>query len=630
VTGAAARGAAALVASLGPESPLAVAVFDAELRCRAASPSVLALGGRPAGEWPGREAAALVPTIAGPVVAALTAVRDGVDTVRRLPEVTPDDASEPIFRIACLPLAAPGPPLVALLAADVTARALAQRRVQENRERLEMAERLALLGAWTWWPADGNRWRWSEQLLRLAGFEGEDHAPPYAVWLGMVDPEDRHEAMRVRSEALAGRRGEFSVRQSRPDGTQRVLRVMAVPSVDDDAVTRVDGVVQDVTEAARTTAQQQAVAELGQAALEGVGVDALIERACAALVHALGFEEVAVLESAADGTLRMRTAHGRAARHGVVAVGRDSLAGRALRNGEAVLVDDWEHERRFPKPALLHDAPLGSSAAVVVRGPSRPWGVIAGHHARPQAVTSEDVVFLGAIANVLGSAIARLALETELTEHATARGRLIAAALDAEDRTRREISETLHDGPLQDLLALNQFIARLEPDDDRTAMHLARARRGLGTAIAGLREVMLELHPVVLDVGGLDSALGAIAAQQGQLGGFAADVRIEPASRGVRDELVLSLARELLVNAAKHAAASRVEVSVRRTRTDVVLEVADDGRGIADGRLQAALREGHIGLASSRQRVEAVGGRLELTAGAGTGTRVTAVLPAAT
>jgi two-component system NarL family sensor kinase len=138
---------------------------------------------------------------------------------------------------------------------------------------------------------------------------------------------------------------------------------------------------------------------------------------------------------------------------------------------------------------------------------------------------------------------------------------------------------------------------------------------------------MLELHPVLLDVGGLESALGAIAAQQGQIGGFRADVRIEPAACGVRDELVLSLARELLVNAAKHAQASRVEVSVRRAAAEVVLVVADDGRGMPEGRLQAALRDGHIGLASSRQRVEALGGRLLVSAGAGRGTRVTAVLP---
>jgi two-component system NarL family sensor kinase len=160
-------------------------------------------------------------------------------------------------------------------------------------------------------------------------------------------------------------------------------------------------------------------------------------------------------------------------------------------------------------------------------------------------------------------------------------------------------------------------------------MYLARALDGLRHAIAGLREVMLELHPVVLEVGGLESALGAVAAQQGQLGGFEAVVHVEPDTGGPRDELVVSLARELLVNAAKHSGARRVDVAVRRAGAELVLEVSDDGRGIPEGRLPAALREGHIGLASTRQRVEAVGGSVELGDRPGGGTRVTAAIPAA-
>ena len=60
-----------------------------------------------------------------------------------------------------------------------------------------------------------------------------------------------------------------------------------------------------------------------------------------------------------------------------------------------------------------------------------------------------------------------------------------------------------------------------------------------------------------------------------------------------------------------------MRVSVQRTADAILLEVADDGAGIPDGRLGAALHEGHIGLASSIQRVEAVGGTLTLSPPAG-------------
>ena len=97
----------------------------------------------------------------------------------------------------------------------------------------------------------------------------------------------------------------------------------------------------------------------------------------------------------------------------------------------------------------------------------------------------------------------------------------------------------------------------------------------------------------------------------------------------MRDELVLSLARELLRNAAKHARASRVEVAVRGDADGVVLEVTDDGVGIPDGRLREALAQGHVGVASSRERAEAIGGRLRVgpRPDGRPGTLATALLP---
>ena len=102
---------------------------------------------------------------------------------------------------------------------------------------------------------------------------------------------------------------------------------------------------------------------------------------------------------------------------------------------------------------------------------------------------------------------------------------------------------------------------------------------------------------------------------------------MEPAAAGVRDELILSIARELLVNVAKHARARRVRVAVRGVQGGVELEVADDGTGIPADRLRSAVAEGHIGLASSAERVEAAGGRLTLSGGPGEGTIATARLP---
>jgi two-component system NarL family sensor kinase len=139
---------------------------------------------------------------------------------------------------------------------------------------------------------------------------------------------------------------------------------------------------------------------------------------------------------------------------------------------------------------------------------------------------------------------------------------------------------------------------------------------------------MVALHPTVLQAGGLGPALTAVAEEQARLGGFAVEVSIAPDALGVRDELILSIARELLVNAAKHASARVVRVDVRRSGDGVELEVADDGAGIPEDRLRSAVAQGHIGLASSAERVEAVGGALVIGGGPGGGTVATARVPA--
>ena len=125
----------------------------------------------------------------------------------------------------------------------------------------------------------------------------------------------------------------------------------------------------------------------------------------------------------------------------------------------------------------------------------------------------------------------------------------------------------------------------------------------------------------------LEAAIHAVADQEGRTGGFEPTIAVEPAAAGVHDGLLLSVARELLANAARHAAAEHVDVAVRREDGQLVLEVADDGTGLADDRLAEARAHGRIGLASSIERVEAVGGSLSISPAPGGGTLVRATVP---
>jgi signal transduction histidine kinase len=106
-------------------------------------------------------------------------------------------------------------------------------------------------------------------------------------------------------------------------------------------------------------------------------------------------------------------------------------------------------------------------------------------------------------------------------------------------------------------------------------------------------------------------------------------VAVDPAAAGHHDELIVFLARELLSNAAKHSAASRVALTVAADAERIELEVRDDGTGFERDRRTAALAQGHIGLAASEQRVRSAGGDLAVESAAGRGTTVRATLPLA-
>ena len=204
---------------------------------------------------------------------------------------------------------------------------------------------------------------------------------------------------------------------------------------------------------------------------------------------------------------------------------------------------------------------------------------------------------------------------------------LVRQALDAEDAQRQRFSEGLHDEPLQNLLSARQDLNDVAGGPDPA---LSRATELIDLTIKQLREIVVELHPIALTYGcGFDDSVRTLASRAAARGGFETTVHVDPAAAGVADEVVVSVLRELLTNVAKHAQASRVDVTVGRT-ADGMLEVvvADDGIGIPNVLIAEALRAGHIGLASTTSRVEALDGRLEIESAPHEGTTVRCSIPA--
>jgi signal transduction histidine kinase len=229
-----------------------------------------------------------------------------------------------------------------------------------------------------------------------------------------------------------------------------------------------------------------------------------------------------------------------------------------------------------------------------------------------------------------------------LQEAQADRRTLLARTVRAGEEERTRIAADLHDGPIQRLAALGLLLdrceLRLSRGDSRGSGELvAAARNEISDQIHGLRRLMSELRPPVLDQGGLPAALSDHLASFRSRYGVSGELRIDldaPLEAQI-ETTVYRLVQESLTNVGKHAAAESVVVSVREEEGGLAVQVEDDGIGMPAqtdaGTIDMAqlLRDGHCGLAGMRERVELVGGRFALGGGDRGGTRVSVWLPRA-
>jgi signal transduction histidine kinase len=261
----------------------------------------------------------------------------------------------------------------------------------------------------------------------------------------------------------------------------------------------------------------------------------------------------------------------------------------------------------------------GSGRAVTTLGPAN----------APVAALVHDPVLLerrGLLA--AAGAAARLALENErlqaelraqLAELRASRARIVTAG----DDERRRLERDLHDGAQQRLLGLGLALqlARAQLGQaNGTSELLSEADAELRAALDELRELARGIHPAVLTEQGLSAALRTLA-ERSPVPVTMVELPEERLSAPA-EAAAYFLVSEALANVAKYARASRVRVSVISAGGRVLVDIEDDGVGGADSSRGSGLR----GLSD---RVQALGGELELESPPGRGTHVHAEIPCA-
>jgi signal transduction histidine kinase len=258
-------------------------------------------------------------------------------------------------------------------------------------------------------------------------------------------------------------------------------------------------------------------------------------------------------------------------------------------------------------------ATTGVISPIVVEG--HPWGIAVAASRNPDAFPADTDRRIADFTELVATAIANAEAQTQLME---SRARVIASA----DETRRRIERDLHDGAQQRLVSLALQLraaqAAMPPEVGELGAELERVITGLTSTLDELREYARGIHPTILAEGGLGPALKSLARRCPIP--VALDVRTEGRLPGQVEVGAYYIVSEALTNAAKHASASEVVVSVEAVTGVLRVSVQDDGTGGAD------FSRG-TGLVGLKDRVEALGGRISLHSPRGAGTTLHADLP---
>jgi signal transduction histidine kinase len=292
----------------------------------------------------------------------------------------------------------------------------------------------------------------------------------------------------------------------------------------------------------------------------------------------------------------------------------ESVATKVLRTGRP---ERWDRAEPRSGPVADLARRLGVTSTVgtpiVVEG--RLWGGMSVSSQQPEPLPSDTESRIADFAELVATAIANADARTELT---ASRARIVAAA----DETRRRIERDLHDGTQQRLVSLGLELRLAEstvsPELEDTRTTIRRVAGELNRVIDELREITRGIHPAILSEGGLGPGLRTLARRSAipvELRGVIEQRLPEPIE--VAAYYVVS---EALTNALKHANASRVVVKAAVRDGSLLLSIRDDGVG-------GASPAGGSGLIGLRDRVEALGGSIEISSPPRGGTRLAVQLP---
>lgn len=210
----------------------------------------------------------------------------------------------------------------------------------------------------------------------------------------------------------------------------------------------------------------------------------------------------------------------------------------------------------------------------------------------------------------------------------------VVRIIEAQERERQHLARQMHDGPAQ---ALTNLVLQAEicerlfaSDPERARAELANLKAAVATTFQRVRGFISNLRPMMLDDLGLVPTLRRYVEDLAETGGPRVNLLVTGRERRIasyKEVTVFRAVQELVTNARDLSRATRVQISVDVGDEDLRVSVEDDGSGfdLDDPAGQALAQE--MGLPTLRERVEMLGGRLQVDSSSGRGTHVVMQIP---
>jgi signal transduction histidine kinase len=298
---------------------------------------------------------------------------------------------------------------------------------------------------------------------------------------------------------------------------------------------------------------------------------------------------------------------------------------RVLESRRPIIVHDMQTDEAIrawmsPTARPLFDGPFRyirgwMSAPLIYQ--EEAVGILVVHHTEPGAFSERQAGTAMAFASQAAVAVANARLYAQAQE---------LAALQERHRLAYELHDSVSQALYGITLGAQTAWALRDQDPDRLAEALDYVLELSATALAEMRSLIFQLRPESLATEGLREALTKRADVLRTRYKLAVDLApgLEPDAGLEAKQALLRVAQEATHNIVKHARATRVEIRLDQIGEWVELAISDDGQRFDP----AGSFPDHLGLHSMRERVEALGGTLEITSHPGRGTRIVARLPA--